>query len=606
MQILLLGPVEVGDARGRQDLGGPLQRSLLALLALNPNRVVPCTRLISCLWGEDPPASVEAQLHQRVARLRRVIGREAVIRGTSGYVLSIEPMAVDVQVFDTAVTAGRAAMGRGSVEEAAREFGEGFRLWRGAALGGVVERVARLAGPSLEERRLAVVELRIEAELKLGRHAELLGELKALVAEHPLRERPRGQLMLALHRCGRTAEALEVYGAGRDQLVEELGADPGAELRAAHAAILADTRLAPHVRGIAQQQAAWPDTDSRPGWPPAQLPPGVSDFVGRAPESSAIETELSRAAVASGAVPIVVISGRAGVGKTTLAVHAGHQLTEVFPDGQLYIDLRDCGTGQLDPADALERFLVALGLNRRSLPAAVEERTALFRSHTTRSRMLLVLDGAADEAQVRPLLPGAPTCGVLITSMGALSGLEGARQIALTVLEPADALELLTRIAGDHRISADWEAALEIVEGCGFLPLAVRIAGARLAAHPHWSLRRFADRIADERLILDELATGDLEVRASLAAAYRMLRPGARRACHLLAELPAAEFTAQACARLMVTTVQTAEKVMDQLLIVSLIEVSDVGPSGQLRYRFAPLVRAYLREQSAQGTAAVG
>jgi DNA-binding SARP family transcriptional activator len=600
MQVRLLGPVEVNLGRVCPGLGGPLQRSLLAVLALNANQLVPRSRLISCLWGENPPASVQAQLHQRIAGLRRVTGRDVVVCGPSGYLLRVGPAAVDVTIFDAAVTAAREAMARGSVAEAAHVLQEALRLWRGAALGGVVERVADLEGPSLEERRLAAIELRIEAELELGRHAELLGELKALVAGHPLRERPRGHLMLALHRCGRTAEALEVYRDGRDQLVAELGAEPGDGLRAIHAVVLADTRAEP------QAQKAAPSPEGRAAarqWrrrPPAQLPPGVADFVGDAAKSSAVEAALSGTDGAPGVVPIAVISGRAGVGKTALAVHAGHRLIEVFPDGQLYVDLRGARPDQVDPACALERFLVALGMERRSLPAAVEERTALFRTRTARSRMLVVLDGACDEAQVRPLLPGSPTCAVLVTSTTGLTGLEGARRIGLDVLEPAHALELLTGIAGHHLISTDRDAALEIVRLCEFLPLAVRIAGARLAAHPHWSLRRFAKRLADENLLLDELRTGDLDVRASLTATYTTLGPEARSASHLLAQQNAPEFTAAACARLMNAAPEIAEKAMDQLLGTWLIEISDIDTAGQVTYRFTPLVRAFLRERYAQ------
>jgi hypothetical protein len=293
----------------------------------------------------------------------------------------------------------------------------------------------------------------------------------------------------------------------------------------------------------------------------------------------------------------VVVSGRAGVGKTALAVHTAHRLTGSFPDGQLYLDLGGAGPGRVDPAFALERFLSALGVDRAAPRDTLAERTALFRSHTARSRMLLLLDNAADEAQVRPLLPGAPSCAVVITSTGGLSGLEGVRRIDLGVLEPDHALELLTRIAGDHLMAADRSAAMEIVQRCGFLPLAVRIAGARLAARPHWNLRRFAERLADERLVLDELVTGDLEIRASLAAGYTRLCPKVRTVCHLLARLSVPEFTAEDCARLMPASHEVAEKVMEQLLDASLIEISAIGVAGQTKYRFTTLVRAFLRER---------
>ncbi|GAA3784496.1 BTAD domain-containing putative transcriptional regulator [Streptomyces phyllanthi] len=600
MQVRLLGPVEVRRDGVCPRLGGPLQRSLLAVLTLHANRAVSRSRLTFALWGDDPPMSVEAQLHQRVSRLRAVVGRKSIVRSVAGYVLTIEPTAVDVEMFDLAVGKAREAMIRGEAEEARRGLDEALRLWRGPALGGVAEHFARVEGPAVEERRLAAVELRAEAGLELGRHAELLGELKTLVAEHPLRERPRGHLMLALHRCGRTAEALEVYREGRDHLVHELGVEPGAGLRATHAAILADTQMEPPVAGI---QTEGPRSNVAPlpcGCPsqaPAQLPPDIADFTGRTAEAHAVTSALSRSGTGVDAMPVMVISGPGGVGKTALAIHAGHQLAGAFPGGQLYANLHASESARADPPHVLAQFLSALGTPRTSLPDSHEGLTALFRSVTAQRHMLIVLDDAADEAQVRSLLPGNPNCAVLITSRVRLTGLEGARRIDVDVFDPEDAGAFLGRVEGRRRTAADPEASAELIRLCGCLPLAIRIAGAKLAARPHWDLRQFATLLSDERRRLDELVAGDLELRASLALSYGTLSQEARAACHMLARLPVPEFTAVTCAELMGVPMRVGERVTEQLLDAWLIKVSRVSPTGQTRYRFAELVRAYAREQ---------
>jgi transcriptional regulator with XRE-family HTH domain len=295
------------------------------------------------------------------------------------------------------------------------------------------------------------------------------------------------------------------------------------------------------------EAAAWEgDRPGPPGLPaaPCQLPTDLADFTGRAEQVALVQEVLADARPAGTPTAVVVsaVAGKAGVGKTALAVHVAHRLRPRFPDGQLYVDLRGAEPQPLDPAEVLSRFLRALGVDGAAIPADIEERTALYRARLADRRVLVVLDDAVDEAQVRRLLPGTAGCGVLATSRARLSSLEGARLVDLDVLTPGQAVELLGRIAGAARVAAEPEAAAAIVGYCGRLPLAVRIAGAKLVGRPHWSLDRLAALLADERGRLDQLAAGDLEVRASVALSYQALTGEQQRTFRLLGLLEAPDF----------------------------------------------------------------
>ncbi|MGH3973414.1 MAG: BTAD domain-containing putative transcriptional regulator, partial [Pseudonocardiaceae bacterium] len=337
-------------------------------------------------------------------------------------------------------------------------------------------------------------------ELACGHANAIIPELVEVAGHHPMRERLQGLLMIALYQTGRQAEALEVYHRTRIALVEQLGLEPGNELqRLEHAILTGDPMLeAPATLTIT----------------PAQLPADITDFTGRKAQLTTVQ-QVVAAADRCGAV-LVAITGKAGVGKTTLAVHAAHRLRVHYPDGQLFVNLRGTQARPLTPADVLARFLRSLGVNRTAIPDDVEERAALFRSRVADRRLLILLDDAACEAQLRPLLPGIPGCAVLVTSRTRMASLNVTRLVNLDILEPDHAVELLARVAGPLRVAAEPGAAKEIVRLCGFLPLAVRIAGARLGARPHWRLDRLEADLADERTRLDQLRLGDLEVRASL------------------------------------------------------------------------------------------
>jgi transcriptional regulator with XRE-family HTH domain len=337
------------------------------------------------------------------------------------------------------------------------------------------------------------------------------------------------------------------------------------------------------------------------GAAPSLLPLAVPDFTGREAEVAHVHGLLTAGGdQGPDAIVISAVAGKPGIGKTTLAVQVAHRLRTAgsFPGGQLYVNLQGAQTQPKNPGDVLARFLRALGMDGTSIPDDLEERAEHYRTLLADRQMLVVLDNAANEAQVRPLLPGSPTCGVLVTSRRRLSGLEGARLLDLDVLPTAAAAELLARVAGPDRVAAEPAAAAAIVSSCGRLPLAIRIAGARLAARPGWSLVRLAERLADEHRRLDELAAGDLEVRASIALSYRALPGLERRVFRRLGLLEAPDFTAWVPAALLDLPPAQGEELLDRLADAQLLEIAGEDAAGQLRYRFHDLLRVYARERA--------
>src|SRR5215467_22352 len=530
----VLGPLQVTRAGVPVTLGGPRERVLLAALLVEHGRVVSVDGLAQALWGDHPPATARHQVAIGVSRLRKALagaGPGVIATCAPGY--RVADGWLDTRCFEERARQAHEALAAGDREEAARLLRAGLSLWRGPALNGIDRPFAEIEAARLEERRLMVTEEHVGLELDLGRHEELVGELFALVRAHPLRERLRGLLMLALHRAGRRAEALAVYRDGRRQLVETLGVEPGPQLRAMHQALLRDEPAWDHDRPPSGQgdPAAGRDQPGHVPPVPAQLPPNVRGFTGRRAELDALdELAAMPQAAANGAgegpLPIGIVAGVAGVGKTGLALHWGHRARHRFPDGQLYADLRgyDAHQEPLPPAAVLDGFLRALGVPGDQVPGGIDERAALFRSVLHGRQMLIVLDNARTPEQVRPLLPGSSTCLVLVSSRDRLDDLvarEGARLYALDVLGQIDAGDLLSRMAGDHRIepaTADRIAAL-----CDRLPLALRIAAARMAIRPHHTPAELADRLADEQRRLAELSQAHRGVRASFALSYRAL-----------------------------------------------------------------------------------
>ncbi|MCW3815595.1 tetratricopeptide repeat protein [Micromonospora sp. DR5-3] len=612
----VLGSLEVRGRSGLIPLPGARQRVVLAALLLRRNRVVSVDELIDGLWPESPPATAREQVLTVVSSLRRLLGDTGrpggdrlLVTRSPGYLLRIEDEQLDLarveQLLRDADQDGLPLKVRAAALRAA------LALWRGPELTDVPSPFAASEAHRLAELRLATTEKLVDAEFALNRHAELVPELTRLVAEHPLRERLRGQLMTALDAVGRTAEALEVYRAGRRRMADELGIEPGVDLQRLERAILAgtdhrsDDDQRPAARLAARDAAAEPEP--RPAaevaYPPvalpAQLPADVGDFTGRVAEVDELCRRLTQAGPAvDAAVPVVIISGIPGVGKSALATHVGHRLRARFPDGQLYVGLRGTHDRPQQPAEVLGRVLVALGTHRAAIPDDVEERILLYRSITAERRVLVVLDDAASAAQVRPLVPGGSGCAVLVTSRSHLTDVEGGYHLDLDVLPDEDGLALLRAMVGAERVAAEPSVAARLLELCGWLPLAVRIVGARLASRPHWSLHRLADRLADQHR-LDELHHGDLEVRASLQLSFRGLEPDADRAGQLLALLAVPSFPSWAAGAVLQRPVAVAEALLDQLVQHRIVEYAGQDAAGQDRYRFHDLVGLLLRERAA-------
>ncbi|WIY07411.1 BTAD domain-containing putative transcriptional regulator [Amycolatopsis mongoliensis] len=565
----VLGPLAVESPPGHWvALRGERQRTLLAVLLLNADQHVHVDVLVEALWPERPPKSYASNLHTYLSRLRERIDGLRVEHGPLGYRLCAEPDELDLLVFRSAVTEGQRA---GDAVAASGHYRRALAQWRGPVLAGL--HVPRLDADvaRLESERLAVFEDCVDAELTAGRHGELTGELQAMITEHPLRERLAAQLMIALHRAGRQGDSLEIYRRLRTTLIEELGVEPGAEVRRVHAAVLRGEDPVPRMPA--------------PVWPVCQLPPDIADFTGRDAELAELTAVLGRGA----GVPVAVLSGEPGAGKSTLAVRAAHRLRARFPDGQLYVPL-----GGRDIGEVLADLLRALGVPGPAVPDDVRARAAVFRGRLTDRRVLVVLDDAGDPEHVRALLPGTPGCAVLVTSRQRLSGLAGAHRLALGPLSDAEATELLNRLAG-ARVARERADAVRIIAACARLPLALRIAGSRLAIRPHLRLGELADRLEDEVRRLDELTVSDLAVRSSIALSHEGLRPPARRAFRLLGRCRLVDLPAWAVTTLIGTP--DADEAVEELVEASLLEARGPDPTGEGRYRMHDLVRLYAAER---------
>jgi DNA-binding SARP family transcriptional activator len=597
VEFRILGPVGLWCHDGPVVVGGPKPRAVLAALLLAQARVTSRERLIDLVWGDEPPECASDIVRQYVSALRRALRRcgrqDILVTHSGGYALRAHPAELDLTVFQALAAHGRQAAQAGRWAQAAADFRKALALWRGRALDG-----SSLAGGPvavhLEEQRAQVLDERIEADLVQGAHAALTPELTRLLDDNPLNERLRGRLMVVLYRLGRRADALATYREGRTLLRTTLGVNPGPELQALRDAILRGDANMPGTPA-AGPQAVHLTTLSRPAHvAPRQLPSDTADLTGFEQQTAEAVDQLLQA-VQGTAVPMMVISGPGGVGKTTLAVHIAHRLRRDFPDGQLYVHLRG-GTAQPAPVgEMLGRFLLALSVPASTMPSTVEERSEQFRTTVAGRRILVVLDDAASAAQIRPLLPGEAPCAVIITCRARLGDLAGATSIDLDMLEPAHAVALLGRIAGPTRVGAAPDAAERIVELCGRLPLAIRIAGARLASRPDRSVAWLANRLGHERNRLTELRTGGLEVRGSLATSYLSLSEPERTAFRALACLDG-DFPGWVAGPLLDVRPVEVEAAVDGLVRARLLDIAGVDALGQPRYRFHDLVRLYGRE----------
>ncbi|GGL21362.1 SARP family transcriptional regulator [Sphaerisporangium melleum] len=615
MEFRLLGPIEVWNGGRQVPLGGAKPRTALTALLIDEGHVVRAERLIEAIWSTDPPETSRAVLQTYISSLRRSFERAGmppvIVSHRAGYLADVPTGTVDRSRFETLAAEGRRAATEGRHEEASERLRAALALWRGPALGGIGDSFLLAEARRLDELRLTVTEERISADLRLGLHEQVIGELTALVARHPTHERLRYDLMATLNELGRRGDALAVYRQGVEALAEELGIDPGPELRRLHEGILrGDPRPSPEHRSRTRRPqtpaptgpAATSTGGGRTGTErtapertrPYQLPPVIPDFTGRAEETVLLRAALTRPS----AMPVCVILGAGGTGKSTLALRVAHDMAEHYPDGQLYAELR--GTTELPatPEEVLGRLLRELGTPAPELPPTLEERVNRYRTLLSGRRVLVVLDDAATERQVRPLLPGSAGCAVLITSRNKLPSLAGAVPTELGTLTVDAALALLSHVAGADRVTAEAEPARMIVRQCGYLPLAIRIAGARLASRRQWSVKLMADRLADERRRLDELAVGDQEVRAGIALSYELLTDSVRRALRYLGLLGLPHFPAWVAAAATGASLEEAERQLEQLVDASLVEVDGVDAIGQVRYRLHDLIRLFARERA--------
>ena len=645
LRVGLLGPVSVWRDGHELAAGQPRQLAVLGVLASRANRVVSRGELVDAVWGDQPPASVESGIYTYVAGLRRVLEpdrprpnpdrsrrapSQVLVSAGGGYLLRLGPGAVDAVDFEQCLGSAREMRVSGDVAGAARVVDEALELWRGQPFAGVPGPFAESERQRLGELRTTAMVERADLMLAKGQHAEAVPWLTALVAEHPLGERAHGLLMIALYRCGRQGDALRVFHDARERLAEELGIDPGAELTSIHERLLAtdpalDAPAAPGAEPVSLQPRTAAGSLGPPGAAvpagsgapraaaalsavraqcPAQLPAETAGFTGRTAELGWLHALLPAAAAERGEVsqvsPVAVITGTAGVGKSTLAISFARQAGPLFPDGQLYVNLRgfDPAGEPMLPGTALRWFFDALGVPARNVPSALETQSALLRTLLDGKRMLLLLDNAHDADQVRPLLPGSPGCMVLVTSRSQLTGLvvEGACALPLDVLDAREAAELVTRRLGAERAAAESAAVADLVRHSAGLPLALSVTCARAVARPALLLADLAAELADARGRLDALRTGEAttDLRAVFSWSADKLSGHAARMFRLLGLHQGPDISAAAAASLAAVPLTEARTSLAELTRASLLAEDPAG-----RFSCHDLLRAYAAELAA-------
>ncbi|MFH0174723.1 BTAD domain-containing putative transcriptional regulator [Streptomyces cacaoi] len=600
MEFLVLGSLELRESGTPIRVRGMRQQRLLALLLLNANRVVPMDALVDELW-EDPPSSARPQVHNAIRDLRRILSASdgtSLVTVDVGYRLVVPEDAVDAHRFVSRVRAAKVAERENRYAEAVRLLQSAVDLWRGEAFAGIQCPAVSGAAVKLAEQRLTATEDLVALRLKLGETGSLVGELHALIAEYPLRDALRGSLMIALCRSGRQADALAVYDEGRRFLVDELGLEPSPRLRALHAEILADSPDLHGSGGPALAAAGAEPSDDRRTGPSASpgngrhyLPHDLTDFTGRTAE---LATLSAVAAQEPGGSPVMVaIDGMGGVGKTTLAVRLAHRVTELYPDGQYFINLHGfSATRSPVPTEhALAVLLQASGLTAAEIPPSLEERSALWRSRLAGRRCLVVLDDAADTAHVTPLLPGTGGTLVLVTSRRKLTALDGARPLCLDVLPPADAVTLFRRIVGEPRARREPTQVAQAVELCGRLPLALRIAATRLRDRPAWAVADLVERLAHPAQRARCLQTADRDLMAVLRVSYDHLSAPERRFSRLISLQPSASYDIAHAALVTGLPAGDVEHHFD-----ALIENNLIREDTPARFSFHSLIRDCTRE----------
>jgi DNA-binding SARP family transcriptional activator len=576
----VLGPFEVCVEDRRLELGGPRIRTLLALLTANAGRVMQVGALVDALWGTDAPPDAAQTVRTYVSRLRRSLSSagQLIVTRQVGYTLRLASGALDAASFERLVATGRDALTASRHADAVARLTSALQLWRGDAYAEFADvPLLRSEAGRLDAMRLAATEDRIDAELATGASSALLDELTALTERHPGHDRLWGQLMVALYRAGRQVDAVEVFGHARAVLVGRFGLDPSAQLTEIHRRLLNnDTRLLGVPAAVTG--APLPARNDLPG--------DIARFTGRTAELSRL---LAAPAGPPAAAVVPAIDGMAGMGKTTLAVHAAHLLAGHYRDAQLFVELHGHTPGRppTSPMAALDTLLRALGVPSERIPGDPDARAALWRAELATRSVLVVLDDAVDLAQIRPLLPGTARTLVLVTSRRRLVGLDSALGVSLDGLPEADAAALFTGLLGDDR-AADTGAVHDVVDRCGYLPLAIRLAAARLRARPSWTVRYLAERLRGLGWPLAELEADDRGVAAAIAPSYHHLDPPARRMFRLLGLHPGPDFDAPAAAALAAVAVPEAERLLENLVDDHLLRQLAAG-----RYRFHALMRRH-------------
>ncbi|WP_405583847.1 AfsR/SARP family transcriptional regulator [Streptomyces sp. NBC_01092] len=605
LRFAVLGPVRAWHGEGELDLGPPQQRVVLAALLLRRGRPVTIAELIDAVWGDEPPATAVAVLRSYVSRLRKVLepGRDAsasprvVESAAGGYLARAPEHALDLGLFERRVAEAKRLRAAGEVSAAAELLHRALDGWEETPLAGLPGPLAEAERSRLTEERLATLELRLDIDVSLGRHGEVIAELTALTSEHPLRERLCRLFMLALYRSGRQAEALAAYRRTRSTLLDELGVEPGVPLREMHDRILAaDASLDPSPRQNGAHQPVSPAVDHSAL--PAQLPADLPAFTGRRVELEQAQALLPDDGTHPATVVISAITGMAGTGKTALAVHWAHRVAHRYPDGQLSIDLRGFDpTGPVVPPDeAIRALLDALGVPPRRIPHRFDAQAALYRSLLADRRMLILLDNARDTEHVRPLLPGSPGCLVIVTSRNQLTGLiagDGAHPLTLNPLTPAEAHAFLVRRVGAARPAAEPQATEEIIARCARLPLALAIVAARAATHPGFPLRAIAEELRADAGSLDAFADGDLatDLRAAFSSSCAALSVPAARLFRLVGLHSGPDICAPAAAALAGLPLRATRPLLLELTRAHLLAEHAPG-----RYALHDLLRVHAAE----------
>ncbi|GAA2642776.1 AfsR/SARP family transcriptional regulator [Streptomyces vastus] len=598
MQFCILGCLQVWDGDRLIDIAADKQRTVLAVLLLRAGQTVPVHELQDQVWGDAPPAKAKNTLQAYVYRLRQLLkfgSDTALVTEAGGYRMMMPDGALDLHRFEELTARGRAAIKAGRVDEGFVALQAALDQWQGPAFADVSATALQADVQRLEDQRIAVAEDAAEAALALGRQATMVPRLETLVAAHPYRERLWALLMVALCGTGRRADALAAYGRLRARLREDLGIEPGPQLRQLQRDILSARTVGRtgDADGFWFVGAAAARSRSGTGAGPvrlaAELPRDTSTFVGRRAELAEVCGWFSE----EWASRVGMINGSAGVGKTTLAVHAAHRLAARFPDGQFYANLHGDDDTTLEPVEILRRWLPMLGVT--AVPRGVEESAALFRSALATRRVLVVVDGAAGLSHVSPLLPGAGNSAALVTGKRALTMIDGSAHLTLRVPDDEEALELLRRTAGPERVDAELMAARTVVHLCENLPLAIRIVAARLAARPELSLKGMAGQLSDEQRRLDELAFGGLTLRARIRAAYdRLLSADGRTMFRTLGDWPQIDSLGVAAPALAACTGLTLSRVRTGLNALADVHLLLAQRDG--RYRMPTLVRLVAAE----------